>query len=448
MKDFVLPSLGADMDEGMLEAWLVAPGDTVTRGQVIAEVETDKGIIEVEVWEDAVIDELLVEPSGVRLRVGTPIARLRSPGEVSVSGNGSPGATTARMEPQGAEVRPAEVREPGGPEREPTSHTMPPVRHLAHQLGVNLAQVAASSPDGMVTRDDVRRAATELVPAVEREIMRSHRPRLSPRARKLAIEGGIDPGVVAATRPDGLIVAADVEASRGVVPEPSPADPLEKVKAMRRAIARSMERSKREIPHYYLGHRIDMAASMEWVDKANADRPVTRRILPAALLIKATALALSEYPDLNGHWIEGAFVPSRSVHLGVAVSLRGGGLVAPAIHDADTLDLDQMMSALADLVARARAGRLKGSEMSDPTSTVTNLGDRGVASVFPVIIPPQVSIVGFGSITEEPVAVDGAVVVHPVMQASLAADHRVTDGHTGGLLLLAIERLLQEPEKL
>ncbi len=452
MKDFVLPSLGADMDEGMLEAWLVAPGDAVTRGQVIAEVETDKGIIEVEVWEDAIIDELLVEPSGSRLRVGTPIARLRSPGEVSGSGNGSPEATTTGIETHVEEHPSGALPESGTPGREadrgPAPHTMPPVRHLAHQLGVDLADVAASGPEGVVTRDDVRRASTAPLPAIEREVPRSHRPRMSPRARKLATEAGLDPRAFAATRSDGLIVAADVGGPREVLPEPSPSDPVEKVKAMRRAIARSMERSKREIPHYYLGHRIDMAASMAWVDQANEDRPITKRILPAALLIKATALALGEYPDLNGHWIDGAFVSSSSVHLGVAVSLRGGGLVAPAIHDASTLDLDQMMSALSDLVARARAGRLKGSEMTDPTSTVTNLGDRGVASVLPVIIPPQVSIVGFGRITEEPVAVDGAVVVHPVMQASLAADHRVTDGHTGGLLLLAIDRLLQEPEKL
>ncbi len=449
MKDFVLPSLGADMDEGMLEAWLVAPGDTVARGQVIAEVETDKGIIEVEVWEDAVIEELLVEPSGTRLRVGTPIARLRSPAETAdTKGNGSAGTTTGGMELHAQEPPPAEVIGASRPEGEPTSHTMPPIRHLAHQLGVDLAHVASSSPDGAVTRDDVRRAATEFVPTVQSEITRSHRPRLSPRARMLAIDRGIDPGVITASRSDGLVVADDIEESRAVVPEPSPSDPLEKVKAMRRAIARSMERSKREIPHYYLGHRVDMAASMAWVALANEDRPVTRRILPAALLIKATALALGEYPDLNGHWIDGSFVPSTAVHLGVAVSLRGGGLVAPAIHDANTLDLDHLMSALADLVGRARAGKLKGSEMTDPTSTVTNLGDRGVASVFPVIIPPQVSIVGFGRVTDEPVAVDGSVVVHPVMQASLAGDHRVTDGHTGGLLLLAIDRLLQEPEKL
>ena len=170
--------------------------------------------------------------------------------------------------------------------------------------------------------------------------------------------------------------------------------------------------------------------------------------LPATLLLKAAALALMEVDGLNGHWVDGRFEPSAAVHLGVAISLRGGGLVAPAIHDAERKSLDEMMQALSDLVARARAGRLRGSEMTDPTTTVTNLGDRGVASTFPVIIPPQVSIIGFGRVSREPVVLDGDVVVRPVVQSSLAADHRVTDGHTGGLLLKAIDRLLQEPENL
>jgi len=159
-------------------------------------------------------------------------------------------------------------------------------------------------------------------------------------------------------------------------------------------------------------------------------------------------LALRAFPDLNGHWVDGGFDPADRVHLGVAVSLRGGGLVAPAIHDADTLSLDDTMAALSDLVARARAGRLRGSEMSEQTCTVTILGDRGVDRTFPVIIPPQVAIIGFGRVVDTPVAVDGTVAVHPVVQASLAGDHRVTDGHTGGLLLLDIERRLQEMDQL
>jgi pyruvate dehydrogenase E2 component (dihydrolipoamide acetyltransferase) len=209
-----------------------------------------------------------------------------------------------------------------------------------------------------------------------------------------------------------------------------------------------MTRSKREIPHYYLGARIDLSRSLEWLDGENNERPIARRILPAVLLLKATALAVREVPSLNGHWVDERFAPADSVHLGVAISLREGGLVAPAIHHADLLDLNDLMESLRDLVARARSWRLRGSEMSDPTLTVTNLGDRGAEIGFPIIIPPQVAMVGFGRILDEVMAIEGEPVVHPVVHATLAADHRVTDGHTGGLLLAALDRLLQKPEEL
>lgn len=184
------------------------------------------------------------------------------------------------------------------------------------------------------------------------------------------------------------------------------------------------------------------------LEQRNAERPIAQRLLPAALLLKATALALRQVPDLNGRWVDDSFRRSDDIHVGVAVSLREGGLVAPAIHDADRLDLDETMAALRDLVTRARSWRLRSSEMSDPTVTVTNLGERGVETAFPVIIPPQVAIVAFGRITDRPVAVDGMLAVHPVVTATLAADHRVTDGHTGGLFLAALDRLLQEPDQL
>ncbi len=217
---------------------------------------------------------------------------------------------------------------------------------------------------------------------------------------------------------------------------------------MRRAIARSMSHSKREIPHYYLATHVDLDRALSWLEIRNEERPITGRVLPAAMLLKATALALRQTPDLNGHFIDDGFRPSEAIHVGVAVSLREGGLVAPAIHDADLLDLDELMTGLRDLVNRARSWRLRSSEMSDPTITVTNLGDRGVETAYPVIIPPQVAIVGFGKVSEMPVVVDGQVVVHPVVHATLAGDHRVTDGHRGGLFLDALDRLLQEPEKL
>jgi pyruvate dehydrogenase E2 component (dihydrolipoamide acetyltransferase) len=217
---------------------------------------------------------------------------------------------------------------------------------------------------------------------------------------------------------------------------------------MRRAIAALMARSKREIPHYYLATHIDLRRALEWLERENTTRPVAERLLPAALLLKAVALAVHQVPEMNGLMKADQFTPSRAVHLGVAISLRQGGLIAPAIHDADRLTLGELMRTLRDLVSRARAGTLRGSEMADPTITVTNLGDQGVESVFGVIYPPQVALVGFGRIAERPWAAGGMVGARPTVTATLAADHRVSDGHRGGLFLAAIDRLLQQPEAL
>ncbi len=217
---------------------------------------------------------------------------------------------------------------------------------------------------------------------------------------------------------------------------------------MRETIGRLMARSKREIPHYYLSTTVDLAQARGWMQERNRDLPVGERLVPAALMLKATALAVRKHPQLNGFWVDDAFVPGTGVHLGVAISLRGGGLVAPAIHDADRLGVDELMSAMRDLVTRARAGRLRGTEMSDPTLTVTNLGDQGVESVHGVIYPPQVALVGFGRVVERPWAVDGMLAVRPVVSLTLAADHRATDGFSGGRLLATIDQLLQTPEEL
>jgi pyruvate dehydrogenase E2 component (dihydrolipoamide acetyltransferase) len=440
MIDFLLPSLGADMDEAKLVRWLVSPGDPVRKGQIIAEVETDKAVLEVECWDEGVIDELVLTPGPLRLRVGTVLARIRPE-----AGEGRPPPVVVGPAVTPAAVPAAAIALPAMPE------PPPPIRHLAHQLGVDLGAITGTGPDGAITRDDVRRAAQPKPPA-------GKRVKASPHARRLAGELGVDLAGVAPTGTGGLIVATDVRLAAdrlAIQPEaPPPTAPVEeaagegKVEAMRRAIARSMAHSKREIPHYYLATRIDLNKALGWLEEHNAERPITGRILPAALMLKATALAVRETPDLNGHWIDDRFHPSESVHLGVAISLREGGLVAPAIHDADKLDLDEMMARLRDLVNRARSWRLRSSEMSDPTITVTNLGDRGVETAFPIIVPPQVAMVGFGKVVDTPVAVRGMIGVAPMVHATLSGDHRVTDGHRGGLLLMSLDRLLQEPEHL
>jgi pyruvate dehydrogenase E2 component (dihydrolipoamide acetyltransferase) len=191
-----------------------------------------------------------------------------------------------------------------------------------------------------------------------------------------------------------------------------------------------------------------MHRAMAWLAEENARRPVAERLLYGALLIKAVALALREVPDLNAVWRGAEVVRSDAVHVGVAIALRGGGVVAPALHDADRQNLGELMRNFRDLVRRARAGGFRSSELSDPTITVTSLGEQGVETVFGVIYPPQVAIVGFGRIVERPWAVESAIVSRPVVTATLSADHRVSDGHRGGLFLAAVGRLLQEPDRL
>lgn len=217
---------------------------------------------------------------------------------------------------------------------------------------------------------------------------------------------------------------------------------------MRRAIGDLMARSKREIPHYYLATTIDMTNALTWSREHNAGLAVADRVVPSALLFKATALAARSFPEMNGHFVDGEFRPASTVRLGIPVALRGGGLLTPAIEDAQTLSPAELMARLRDLVNRAKAGRLRGTELAEPSLTVTNLGDQGVETVYGVIYPPQVALVGFGAVVERPWAVDGLLGVRPVVTATLSADHRVSDGHRGALFLAAIDEHLNHPEEL
>jgi pyruvate dehydrogenase E2 component (dihydrolipoamide acetyltransferase) len=294
----------------------------------------------------------------------------------------------------------------------------PLARRLARELGVELARVTGSGTGGVITRADVERAA-------------SARP------------------APAAGAPPAEAPAAE-SAPAPAVAGPPPREPeraADRQAAMRQAIAAAMTRSNREIPHYYLATDIDLSRALVWLERENLGRPVAERLLPSALLLRAVALALRQVPELNGFWLDGAFRPSERVNLGVAISLRGGGLVAPAIHDADTLGIGALNAKLLDLVQRARTGRLRSSELTEATATVTQLGDLGAGSVFGLIYPPQVALVGFGKIAERPWAEGGMVGSRRVVTATLAADHRASDGHRGGMLLAAIDRLLQTPEK-
>ena len=356
-----MPSLGAGMESGILAEWLVKPGAQVKRGDLIAVVETQKGAIDVEVFDTGVVTKLLVEP-GTEVPVGTPLAYIDGAGAAAVT---APAPAAAQKE---------------------RARISPAARHRAQELGLDADKLAAAQ-GGVLNLEDVGRAAAGAKPA-------------APTA------------------------------------------------GMREAIAGAMTRSKREIPHYYLSATLDFSAALDRLQDMNVALPVAERLVYGVLLVRATALAVKRYPEFNGYWNDGGFAPAERVNVGVAISLRQGGLVAPALHDADRKDLATLMREFLDLVNRVRAGHMRSSEVAEPTITVSSLGEQGVDSVYPIIYPPQVAIVGFGSVVERPWAVEGRAEVRRTLTATLAADHRVSDGHRGALFLAHLRGLLEKPEGL
>jgi len=381
-----MPALGADMEAGTLVEWLIKPGQRVKRGDVVAVVETQSGAVDVEIWEDGTVDALVVEP-GTSVPVGTVLATLQGEGGAPSAAPPAPASAAAPAPPKPRASAPAPAAPPAGRYK-----VSPAARRRAEQLGVDLAKLVPSGPEGVVSLADVERAA-----------------------------GG------------------------AAAPAPTAVDRME---AMRRAIAAAMTKSKREIPHYYLASSMDVTPAVAWLARENAARGVQDRILFAAVLLRAVAVALGEVPELNGAWLDDRLQTSREIHLGVGIALRGGGLVAPAIRNAQDKTIPEMMAAMSDLVARARAGSLRSSELSEATVTVTNLGEQGADAVYGVIYPPQVALVGFGRLASRPWVVDGTVQPRDVLQATLSADHRASVGHRGAIFLSALDRRLQQPEKL
>ena len=415
-----MPSLGADMEAGKLVEWLVKPGDTVNRGDVVAVVETQKGAIEIEIFESGIVQTLEAE-LGQTLPVGAPLARIGKPDDAEA-------AAAPRAEPA-----------PPGPERE---------------YGQSVQEAEAAKPRPATTPEATGplTANVKSVPPPPPSAVPAGRegaPPASPAARRLAAERGVDLAAVTGSGPGGAILLVDVERAAGAS-APSAQRPRAgpDLDAMRGAIAAAMARSKREIPHYYLSHDIDLQPATDWLGDQNARRGPEARLLMGALLVKAVARAAAETPELNGRLENGVFRPSADVHAGVAVALRGGGLIAPAIRDAAGRDLDALMEAMRDLVSRVRAGRLRSSELGEGTITVSALGERGVDAMTGVIYPPQVALVAFGTPRLAPRVVGEAVTARTCVTVTLAADHRVSDGRRGARFLQRIALLLNRPEAL
>jgi len=397
-----MPSLGADMDAATLVEWIKQPGDPVQRGDAVAAVETQKGVIEIEAYESGVLDDIRVQV-GQRVPVGTVLARIRTDDQ-------APAAPPQKHVPAAGAVAPS-----------------PPIA----------AGLSAPLP-------------APVQPAT---------PRITPAARRRAQALGFDAAVVP-PGPGGIVGLREVEAAQAgsmgdatTRPPPSrPAAPGSKpgldLDEMRTAIAAAMVRSWREIPHYFVSSTLDLTPLLTWLEQENARRSVSARLHYAAPLIKAGALALKAVPVLNGHYGEHGFEPASRINLGIAVAMRGGGLIAPAILDADMLKLAEVMERLNDLVARVRGGRLRSSEMTAATATLSNLGEDTADTLQPVIYPPQVAIIACGRIAERAWAHAGTVSARRTITVTVGGDHRVSDGRSAAKFLNRLDALLRQPEQL
>lgn len=401
LRDFRLPSLGADMESAVLTEWLVKQDAPIRHGEAIATVETTKGLIDIESYDDGSVAELLVQP-GTKVSVGTVLARLNVTGEQAAAVTAPPAPVAVSPAPAAAAAVPSRAPRPGGA---PEAHVRvsPAARRRAAELGVSMQALEQLAGGGIIHVEDVERlaagpAASSTVPA---------------------------PGTA-----------------------PAPAAPLDARTAMRAAIGAAMARAKREIPHYYLGQAVDFGPAQAWLTQYNAQVSVQERLIEAVLIIKAVALAAARIEGFNGYFRNGGFERASAVHAGAAIAVRGGGLVAPALLDADRKSLSTLMRDFSALVARVRAGHQRSGEFATATITVTSLGAEGTEVLYPIINPPQVAIVGAGAISQRPWVTDGQLVVRPALTLTLAADHRVTDGRSGSRFLRSIAELLAHPESL
>lgn len=393
--DFRLPSLGADMESATLTEWLKRPGERVRQGEPLATVETTKGLIDIESYEDGLLLEQLIPP-GSKVPVGAVLAHLD--------------IESASQAPQAAQPQ-------------TTAPQAPP----------------AAQPPTSVSAAATATAAASEAPAPH--------TRISPAARRRAHELGLSLRDLERAAAGAIVHIEDVE-RLGAAKPALPAAPADARAMMRTTIGAAMARAKREIPHYYLGHSLDFGPARDWLTRYNAPLPVKDRLIEAVLITRAVALAASRIEGFNGYFRNGRFEPSADVHAGAAIAVRGGGLVAPALLHADRRGLAALMQDFSALVTRVRAGHLRSGEFAAATITITSLGADGVDVLYPVINPPQVAIVGAGAIRDQAWVRDGQLLVRPVLTLALAADHRVTDGRAGARFLRAIADLLAHPESL
>ncbi len=445
--EVTMPQMGADMTEGTLVRWLKQVGDQVNRGDILAEIETDKATVELEAFESGVIQKLAVE-EGETVPVGEVIALLGAVGEVV---------------PEVERKPPAEI--PARRTPSPETSAEPGAAAVAKELQpAGQARVAAEAKPPADQGGGFGDGRARAPAGATRE-----RVRISPVARRIAVESGVDISAIAGSGPDGRILRRDVEAAltagpakaaaaaptarpraAAAAPErpaPAVAGGVQPLSRMRQAIARRMSQSKQQQPHYYLTLDIDMTDALVFRKQLNTAAGEDRHVSINDLVVKACALALQRHPRFNAEYTDQGLKVHEQINIAIGVALDDG-LIAPALLDCGTKSLGQIGVEARDLIERTKAGKLHADEYGSGTFTITNLGAYGVETLFGIINPPQAAFLGVGSVMPKPVARDGQVVVREVMKVALSADHRVTDGAEGARFIKEIQSLLENPASL
>jgi pyruvate dehydrogenase E2 component (dihydrolipoamide acetyltransferase) len=443
----IMPALELAQETGKLLRWIKAPGDTVRKGEPIAEIETDKVTIELEAPASGVLSAVTAQEGDV-VPVGHTIAQIAIAGEAP--------APTPTLSPEGRGQGEGPGGEgPGGEGPDSRPKASPLARKIAEEHGVDLARVKTAS--GKIEKADVLAfVESQRVVVAPANGSAGRLVAASPKARRLAAERGIDLRALKGSGPGGAVLTMDVPAATApataepLTTPPLPTPPLtlpsprrgEGVSTVWRIMAERMTASWTSAPHFYLVREVNVTRLVAWLDKAR--KQTGAHVTYTDLLVKLVAATLAQHPRVNVSWKDSALERHADVNIGLAVALEDG-LVVPVLHKADTLGLKEIVTRREDLVTRAQSGKLRPADIQGGVFTISNLGMYGVDAFGAIVNPPQAAILAVGRITDRVVPVNGQPAVQPTMVLTLSCDHRALDGARGAQFLGALADLVEEP---
>lgn len=453
MAEVTMPRLSDTMEEGTIASWLKKPGDQVSKGEVIAQIETDKATMDLTAFEGGTLQEILA-PEGTTVQIGKPVARIGADG--AAPAKSAPKQDPAAPSAAAGEGAAASAETASAPGDSAPADTAPVDTAPADRASVDQAPADQAPAD----RGPTDQAPADQAPAgdsraePQRSPEQNGKVRASPVARHIAAEHGIDLSQIQGTGPQGRVIRSDVEAAlaSGTTPEaaaplqpkaaaPSEGDEKVQLSQMRRTIARRMAESTRTVPHFFLTVTVD-ATELVKLRKQITEQGV--KVSFNDLVVKGSALALKKMPEVNVSFAEDSLIKHSQVHIGIAVATERG-LIVPVIRNPDQKAVSQIAQEARDLAERAQAGKLQPNDYTGGTFTVSNLGMFGIEQFNAVINPPEAAILAVGAIVKEPAEHEGEIALRDRMRLTLSVDHRALDGATGARYLQQLKELLEKP---